>query len=196
MNVQRCAVSRSRRRTCRCIDVAGDPAASDDRACAVCRARAGLISEAMMFAGNRISHTGSHLLVPAPGEIDSPVRCAQRSDRSGPRTRRMRSSEGSPRDRKSHKRHPPMRDRQLCRCLARRGYVARTPVTGSRIAVWVCGAHAERQVSGWRSPCSWRVGHTLSIIRNARVMVFVKDTRFDRVRSNFVQFGVGLQRQM
>ena len=31
---------------------------------------------------------------------------------------------------------------------------------------------------------------------NARVMVFFKDTRFDAVRTNFMQFGVGLQIQM
>ena len=31
---------------------------------------------------------------------------------------------------------------------------------------------------------------------NARVMMFYKDTRFDAVRTNFKQFGVGLQMQM
>jgi hypothetical protein len=31
---------------------------------------------------------------------------------------------------------------------------------------------------------------------NARVMVFFKDTRFDAVRTDFMQFGVGLQFQM
>jgi len=31
---------------------------------------------------------------------------------------------------------------------------------------------------------------------NARVMVFFKDTRFDAVRTDFTQFGVGLQLQM
>ncbi|HET9358655.1 MAG TPA: hypothetical protein VFO58_02845 [Vicinamibacterales bacterium] len=31
---------------------------------------------------------------------------------------------------------------------------------------------------------------------NARVMMFVKDTRFDAVRTDFLQFGVGLQLQM
>ena len=31
---------------------------------------------------------------------------------------------------------------------------------------------------------------------NARVMMFFKDTRFDAVRTDFKQFGVGLQLQM
>ena len=31
---------------------------------------------------------------------------------------------------------------------------------------------------------------------NARFMIFFKDTRFSAVRSNFFQFGVGLQIQM
>jgi hypothetical protein len=31
---------------------------------------------------------------------------------------------------------------------------------------------------------------------NARVMVFFKDTRFDAVRTDFRQFGVGMQIQM
>ena len=31
---------------------------------------------------------------------------------------------------------------------------------------------------------------------NARVMMFFKDTRFDAVRADFMQFGVGLQIQM